>query len=43
MFAVRKISASDLAKLRAEAFERFLGLQDEWTQSCKRQKELKVS
>mgnify|MGYP001017718933 CR=1 FL=1 len=32
VFAVRKISASDLAKLRAEAFERFLGLQDEWTQ-----------
>lgn len=32
VFAVRKISASDLAKLRAEAFERFSGLQAEWMQ-----------
>ena len=30
VFAVRKISASDLAKLRAEAFEQFPGLQAEW-------------
>jgi len=32
IFAVRKISASDLAKLRAEAFAQFPGLQAEWTQ-----------
>lgn len=32
VFAVRKISASDLAKLRAEAFERFAGLQADWLQ-----------
>lgn len=31
VFAVRKISASDLAKLRADAFDRFWGLQTEWT------------
>ncbi|ULR90334.1 Eco57I restriction-modification methylase domain-containing protein [Comamonas sp. B21-038] len=31
MFAVRKISASDLAKLRAEAFTQFPGLQTDWT------------
>ena len=31
VFAVRKISASDLAKLRAEAFSQFPGLQAEWT------------
>jgi hypothetical protein len=31
IFAVRKISASDLAKLRAEAFAQFPGLQAEWT------------
>ncbi len=31
VFAVRKISASDLAKLRAQAFEQFSGLQTEWT------------
>lgn len=30
IFAIRKISASDLAKLRAEAFERFPGLQADW-------------
>jgi len=32
VFAIRKISASDLAKLRAEAFERFAGLQQAWTE-----------
>ena len=32
VFAVRKISASDLAKLRAEAFEKFAGLQQAWTE-----------
>lgn len=32
VFAVRKISASDLAKLRADAFERFAGLRADWTQ-----------
>jgi hypothetical protein len=32
VFAIRKISASDLAKLRAEAFERFDGLQQVWTE-----------
>jgi hypothetical protein len=32
LFAVRKISASDLAKLRTEAFEQFAGLQLVWTQ-----------
>ncbi len=31
VFAVRKISASDLAKLRAEAFDLFAGLQQAWT------------
>ena len=31
VFAIRKISASDLAKLRAEAFDRFTGLQQAWT------------
>ncbi|MDY7786943.1 class I SAM-dependent DNA methyltransferase [Burkholderia ubonensis] len=30
IFAIRKISASDLVKLRAEAFERFPGLQADW-------------
>ncbi len=30
LFAIRKISASDLAKLRAEAFDEFPGLQAEW-------------
>ncbi|MFP3549117.1 class I SAM-dependent DNA methyltransferase [Paraburkholderia sp. SIMBA_049] len=30
IFAIRKISASDLAKLRAEAFELFPGLQADW-------------
>ncbi|WP_343727689.1 class I SAM-dependent DNA methyltransferase [Burkholderia seminalis] len=30
VFAIRKISASDLAKLRAEAFARSLGLQADW-------------
>lgn len=29
-FAIRNISASDLAKLRAEAFSRFAGLQADW-------------
>ena len=32
VFAVRKISASDLAKLRAEAFAQFPGLQAAWTE-----------
>ncbi len=32
VFAIRKISASELAKLRAEAFERFTGLQQTWTE-----------
>ena len=31
VFVIRKVSASDLAKLRAEAFEQFTGLQDAWT------------
>ncbi|WP_341667092.1 class I SAM-dependent DNA methyltransferase [Alcaligenes sp. SDU_A2] len=31
VFAVRKISASDLAKLRANAFAEFSGLQQAWT------------
>jgi hypothetical protein len=31
VFAIRKVSASDLAKLRADAFERFAGLQEAWT------------
>lgn len=31
VFAVRKVSASDLAKLRAQAFEDFPGLQAAWT------------
>lgn len=32
MFAVRKISASDLSKLRAEAFAQFPGLQADWAE-----------
>jgi len=32
IFAIRKISASDLSKLRADAFERFAGLQAAWTE-----------
>jgi hypothetical protein len=32
IFAVRKISASELARLRADAFERFDGLQESWTE-----------
>jgi hypothetical protein len=32
IFAVRKISASDLARLRVDAFERFDGLQEAWTE-----------
>ena len=31
VFAVRNISASNLARLRADAFERFAGLQADWT------------
>jgi len=31
LFAIRKFSASDLTKLRAEAFERFPNLQADWT------------
>lgn len=31
VFAIRKISASDLAKLRAHAFKDFVGLQAAWT------------
>ena len=31
VFAIRKVSASDLAKLRADAFDRFAGLQNAWT------------
>jgi hypothetical protein len=31
VFAVRKISASQLAKLRADAFDQFPGLQNAWT------------
>jgi hypothetical protein len=31
LFAIRKFSASDLMKLRAEAFERFPSLQSDWT------------
>ena len=31
VFAIRKISASDLTKLRAEAFEQFAGLKMAWT------------
>ncbi|MCC7279951.1 MAG: class I SAM-dependent DNA methyltransferase [Chromatiaceae bacterium] len=31
VFAIRKISASDLAKLRADAFQQFPGLQADWT------------
>jgi hypothetical protein len=31
VFAIRKVSASDLAKLRADAFDRFAGLQEAWT------------
>lgn len=31
VFAIRKISASDLTKLRAQAFESFPGLQTAWT------------
>jgi hypothetical protein len=32
VFAIRKISASDLAKLRADAFTQFAGLQAAWTE-----------
>lgn len=32
LFAIRKISASDLTKLRAEAFARFSGLREAWTE-----------
>jgi hypothetical protein len=32
VFAVRKISASELSKLRAEAFDQFAGLQQAWTE-----------
>jgi len=32
VFAIRKISASDLAKLRTEAFKDFPGLQSAWTE-----------
>ena len=32
VFAIRKISASDLAELRTDAFERFIGLQEAWTE-----------
>lgn len=32
VFAIRKISASDLAKLRSEAFDQFKGLQQAWTE-----------
>lgn len=32
VFAVRKVSASDLAKLRAQAFDDFPGLQAAWTE-----------
>src|SRR5262249_1684297 len=31
LFAIRKISASDLGKLRDEAFSTYFGLQDAWT------------
>ncbi len=31
VFAIRKISASDLVKLRTEAFDQFTGLQTAWT------------
>jgi hypothetical protein len=31
LFAIRKFSASELTKLRADAFERFNGLQADWT------------
>jgi hypothetical protein len=31
LFAIRKFSASELMKLRAEAFDRFAGLQADWT------------
>ncbi|PTR17229.1 type II restriction/modification system DNA methylase subunit YeeA [Nitrosospira sp. Nsp2] len=31
VFAVRNISASDLARLRADAFEEFYGVQEAWT------------
>lgn len=31
LFAIRKFSASELTRLRAEAFERFPGLQSDWT------------
>src|SRR5215471_18978114 len=31
LFAIRKISASDLEKLRDEAFSTYVGLQDAWT------------
>ncbi len=32
LFAIRKVSASDLTKLRADAFATFSGLQEAWTQ-----------
>ncbi len=32
VFAIRKVSASDLTKLRADAFESFIGLQFAWTE-----------
>lgn len=32
LFAIRKLSASDLAKLRSEAFSHFPGLQELWTE-----------
>lgn len=31
LFAIRKLSASDLAKLRSEAFDQFSGLREAWT------------
>ncbi|WP_447585561.1 hypothetical protein [Pseudoxanthomonas mexicana] len=31
LFAIRKFSASELTRLRAEAFDRFAGLQADWT------------
>lgn len=39
MFAVRKISASDLAKLRADAFAQFPGLQADWLQELEEAEE----
>jgi hypothetical protein len=32
VFAIRKVRASDLANMRADAFERFAGLQEAWTE-----------